>query len=463
MADIEFLTATVLPVTLDSCQNCSNIAEIGQNPGVNGSFFSHLASSLKQIRAVNNSSAVDGGELLPFDGNILPNDQIDIANDIIKQGIDTLPSQNPTAQLINSPDEETLIASSSKNDSIDTVIPRITLDALQVNKISSSAISSPAILQPNSTVKVDSNTLSIPNIQVVLNEVTTDQNLQLQSNLQRNELHVLNDKPTITLNKLSVTEGINSRVLETQIKQNANDLRNIFNIENLNKLTSSNNFENIRKNFQILNEKPIIENDISKSINLYSKADISAQNTSINPINNLISTQNLNTTQVETPYTLFVKPNPNINSDGGSNPIEQSLIQNIRWAIGNKHQNATINVYPESLGQVNVSLNLDDTKLSINFLASSPIAKEIIEGNLISLRDHLIESGINLKEVNINTRFNSESDLASNHSSDEMQDRDNKNTNLTEETNLLDINTAETNNFGLTDKAITLHLIDAYV
>ncbi len=109
---------------------------------------------------------------------------------------------------------------------------------------------------------------------------------------------------------------------------------------------------------------------------------------------------------IEAPIPLLIKQGVSV--EQVQQNVDQSISQNIKWLIGNNTQNAKINIYPESLGQVNIALNLEDTNLKINFLASNNVTKELIEASVSSLRNHFNESGINLQEVNVETRFSSQ-------------------------------------------------------
>ena len=120
--------------------------------------------------------------------------------------------------------------------------------------------------------------------------------------------------------------------------------------------------------------------------------------------------------------------------------------------------NSKINLYPESLGHVNVSLNLDDTKLTINFLASSAVTKEIIEANLSSLRDHLNEGGIDLEEATVSSQFLSDGEQYAQTSEGGSPDESGL-----EDVPLLVNKEDLSNQANIHEEALSLHLIDAYV
>jgi len=169
--------------------------------------------------------------------------------------------------------------------------------------------------------------------------------------------------------------------------------------DNATRNTSKNqliNAEIFQQNFSSIKADPVLQNvNISTAIDSYENLNTGA----------------LQNKLVEAPIPLLIKPGTG--SEKIQQSVDQSIAQNVNWLIGNKAQNAKINVFPESLGQVNIALSLEDSNLKLNFIASSNVTKELIEASMSNLKSHFGESGINLQEVNVETRFSNQAEQGS--------------------------------------------------
>ena len=186
---------------------------------------------------------------------------------------------------------------------------------------------------------------------------------------------------------------------------------------------------------------------ISQNINLGSAVD-SYANLNIGSLQNK---------SIEAPIPLLIKQGAA--AEQVQQEVDQSIAQNVKWLIGNKAQNAKINVFPESLGQVNIALSLEDSNLKLNFIASSSVTKELIEASVASLKNQFSESGINLQEVNVETRFSSQSEQSSQFS--DLQDKDENHFN-----NVFEVSSSEKDNLAppeFVNSSTPLYLLDAYV
>ncbi len=429
MAETQILLNSNLQITPGLCENCIHPETFGSNQGVNGNFGEFLHNSLKQ------SIDSNSGQVLPDDGNSLPQVTLphlfndyrlklqslanelqtgDIETDIITESIDEAINTRPSSNLANlglqlehlPVTESQLQAILNQRDlsdiiqSIQNVIPQTSLNANElIAKLLDSELnpSNPAIQTNNISAKpaqVD-NLSSIANlVNSQLNTIIDEQSKGIEKlNSLANSFQVESEEPVIytTDQKLGVKEN--------KIDKLNDFVTTLFSEDNINR--------KITKNFAINTE--VFQQNISAI-----KSDPVAQNVNANTgvdTYNHLNTLGLSNKSIEAPIPLQIKQGLGLEQVQKS--VDQSITQNIKWLINNNTQNAKINVYPESLGQVNIALSLEDSNLKINFLASSNITKELIETSVSNLRNHFHESGINLKEVNVETHFSSQTDQSS--------------------------------------------------
>ncbi len=457
MASTE-ISPTLLQVSSSSCENCAGLEQIGQKPSVNGSFFAHLKSSLKQI------SELDGGEQLPEGGNILPQvlfSSLGQANQLESQ------------PLVNNIFENKIATYTLKDN--DQLAIHFDLEEVQdeLKPLSDAITSAINNLEPTQD---DVTTLS--NTKVELTErfdallTNADQSgfvklVQSPSITSATKIkhvtspHALYEQPRIFTSDAPASEDLVEALFNTQNKQHTSAHHNIENLDRSIKKYNLDYLIDDNSNVEIRNLKQTADVELFKQILSANRSDPNLQTT--NPVSIHDSAQRLNigtilNYTVDTPIPLNLNQSTNANLEVVAQSTDQSLFQNIKWLIGNKIQNANINVYPESLGHVNVSLNLEDSKLTINFLANSTVSKEAIEANLPSLREQLNNSGINLQDVNVGSRF-------SNHAEDHSQypegENISSNNQYSESLSLNDENDSVLSNIQKEIQS-ALYLIDAY-
>lgn len=418
MAETETLSNTNLQITPDSCASCLPSETASQKQGVNGIFSAHLDGNLKSI------SDTSSGEDLPIDGNKLPQvpnnlkstvksfinvftvDDID-SNTLVETHAGTL-EQSIEANLLGiqqqldifSEEEIALQAFSDVKDSSSTtenvIIPELELQ--NANEVVSQIIDELSAIpistaQTNITIKkpvqidsLGSTVASIEN-QRILSALTQAVRTDFQQNL-------------LSSSEIEAEEpAVFSAVQKIDTSENTSVKLNDFITKYLSEDNASRAF---LKNQAI---------DIfQQSINSF-KSEASLQNINIGSMVDAYVNLNVGVSQpksIEAPIPLLIKQG--VGAEQVQQSIDQSIAQNVKWLIGNKAQNAKINVFPESLGQVNIALNLEDSNLKLNFIASSSVTKELIEASVSTLRNYFNESGINLQEVNVETRFSSETE-----------------------------------------------------
>lgn len=425
MAELDVLSTIPLPISPNHCQNCSGPAINGQNLDVNGSFLSELINSLNRLKAEADKFNFDNGKRVPVDGNILPTESKGNTNEIPEQILHSALNQPPSIYTGNQFSKEILHQFAS-NDLSNYFTESSNYS--ETGNITTEKNGQPGLSAIPPTIEVKP--LSKPSAQILLQDFQSQGGIELY--VQQNSVpkHVLSPSE----NLVKPTQ-INGPIIEnlSHITEKLSLPDNKLSPDNLNKLQEIQNaapqrdFEAIKQSSPQFEQKLVVDNDVTRLFSSALRSDSALQNANINPHLNLNVSQTVAQTSapVEAPHTLNIKPNANFYNDAPVNSVEHTLVQNIKWIIGNKHQNANINVYPESLGQVNVSISLEDSKITINFLVNSLASKEAIEANLSSLRDQLNENGINLKDVNVNSRSSNESDDGTSFSKEKFVNPDN--------------------------------------
>ncbi len=443
MAEVDFSSVTNLQNPQHTCANCSTSETAGHVQGANGNFFTHLNKSIKH-GIVNRD-----GKDLPSDGKNLPHEKISDLTTILSSGL-KLADQGARAghitsnlsfnTQINQLNQQKLKLSNEQI--VDTLIDplaeeinaaildlqQLNGDELNLDNLNSLAFGK--IADPKT--EIDLKSLELPIAEKSITQITDGLEEIIQSNIknisdldssQTNYFASISHPPSIQSTKSGVAsigqyldslkqlnsfdgnnlsdEAIELSNLQTKseslkISEKLNDLfaRNISN---------NNGFENLIQNKSIEADK--LNNHLS-----FIKSESGSN--SVNLANITDSFSNLNTNSsynkaIETPLPILIKHGASLGQNQQS--VDQSIAQNIKWLLGNKVQNAKINVYPESLGQVNIALNLEESNLKINIIAASNATKELIEASISTLRTQFSESGINLQDVNVDTRFTSQS------------------------------------------------------
>lgn len=467
MAETEILSTTNYQVASNSCVSCLSSEATGLNQGANGDFSTHLDESIKEI------TVTSDGKVLPIDGNnlpqaILPQTLIDLnaklqsfVNDV---QIDEIDSNILTATYQETNEESTLsiqadinlfpetesvlekfIDSSNISDSIEIISPELS----NANEIASKIIDELStipipVVQANSaavkSVQIDSlnPTAGIIENQRVLTAFSpTSEADALQSHINDSTLEAEESINTLSAPKLDANDNSSDKLNDFIAKYLSEDSATKFASKN-----------------QLINPE-IFQQNFSST-----KADTALQNVNISSAIDSYGNLNAGVLQnkvVEAPVPLFIKPG--VGSDKIQQSVDQSIAQNVKWLIGNKVQNAKINVFPESLGQVNIALSLEDSNLKLNFIASSTATKEMIESSMSNLKSHFGESDINLLEVNVETRFSKQPEQGSQFSDSQDKSQGNFNDNLDEINN-------EIGDAALHEHVINsapLYLLDAYV
>ena len=471
MAETQILANSNLPITPTSCANCTDLETVGSIKGVNGKFSDYLDGSLKEGLSFNN------GEVLPIDGKKLPlsilsGELSGINNNLLS--LDNIPIDE-TQSRISAETLEEAINSSTDSDLTDLQVQlgsQVELEAITQKIASQSNLSdisksiqkvvSPELHNVNEFIAKVSTEVSnspIPAVQTNTASIKTTQTDSLNpiANLIDYQHGNFSNRPFIdaeiqashissrsdydiglptSSQRLSVGESKSEKIYEYFSKN--------MSVDGVFRETTKipvNNTELFQHNLNIYKSE-----SVANTINTSSVADMY----------NTYNTAYLQNKAVEAPIPMIVKQT--IGLEQAQNNTDQSIAQNIKWMVGNKIQNARINVVPESLGQVNIALNLDDSSLKVNFIASSNVTRDLIEASISTLRNQFNESGIHLQEVNVETRFSNHSDRGSQYS--DLQDQTNDDYMKSSDSLAM-----EDDSITLHDQTTTpslIHLLDAY-
>lgn len=81
--------------------------------------------------------------------------------------------------------------------------------------------------------------------------------------------------------------------------------------------------------------------------------------------------------------------------------IAQQIIEQIRVVINPEQTSMELQLYPEHLGKVNLTVSSRDGVMTAHFTVQNEIAKEAVEGQLIMLKDTLAQQGIKVESIEV--------------------------------------------------------------
>ncbi|ROP62560.1 flagellar hook-length control protein FliK [Enterobacter sp. BIGb0383] len=94
---------------------------------------------------------------------------------------------------------------------------------------------------------------------------------------------------------------------------------------------------------------------------------------------------------------------PLINAPLGSPDWQQSVSQHITMFTRQGQQTAELRLHPEDLGQIQITLKLDDNQAQLQMISAHSHVRAALEAALPVLRTHLAESGIQLGQSSISS------------------------------------------------------------
>ena len=98
-----------------------------------------------------------------------------------------------------------------------------------------------------------------------------------------------------------------------------------------------------------------------------------------------------------------VAPAPVLSQPLGTHEWQQSLSQHITLFTKQGQQTAELRLHPEDLGQVQISLKLDDNQAQLQMVSSHSHVRAALEAALPVLRTSLAENGIQLAQSSVSS------------------------------------------------------------
>lgn len=81
--------------------------------------------------------------------------------------------------------------------------------------------------------------------------------------------------------------------------------------------------------------------------------------------------------------------------------IAQQIIEQIRVIISPEQTSMELQLYPEHLGKVNLTVSSREGVMTAHFVVQNEIAKEAVEGQLITLKETLAQQGIKVETIEV--------------------------------------------------------------
>lgn len=142
----------------------------------------------------------------------------------------------------------------------------------------------------------------------------------------------------------------------------------------------------------------------------------SATETAVQAVNTSVSVAPAVTTAAPVQASAPVAA-PVISAPLGSSEWQQTISQNITLFTKQGQQSAELRLHPEDLGQVQISLKIDDNQAQLQMVSQHSHVRAALEAALPVLRTQLAENGIQLGQSSIS----SESSAGQQHSSSQQQ------------------------------------------
>lgn len=141
-----------------------------------------------------------------------------------------------------------------------------------------------------------------------------------------------------------------------------------------------------------------------------------APETAVQAVNTSVSVASAVTTAAPAQASAPVAA-PVISAPLGSSEWQQTISQNITLFTRQGQQSAELRLHPEDLGQVQISLKIDDNQAQLQMVSQHSHVRAALEAALPVLRTQLAENGIQLGQSSIS----SESSAGQQHSSSQQQ------------------------------------------
>lgn len=156
------------------------------------------------------------------------------------------------------------------------------------------------------------------------------------------------------------------------------------------------------KNAPATTDSPVEAKTFTISNTENSNRDAAANNTSTA---SALTTPTFSTATVATPASaqIAVPVAPQISAQLGSQEWQQAVSQHITLFTRQGQQSAELRLHPEDLGQIQISMKLDDNQAQLQMVSAHSHVRAALEATLPNLRIALAESGIQLGQSSISS------------------------------------------------------------
>lgn len=151
------------------------------------------------------------------------------------------------------------------------------------------------------------------------------------------------------------------------------------------------------------NNEPLVETKTLAINNMENSSRDAAAN-NISPATTL-TTPTFSSATVATPATaqIAVPVAPQISAQLGSQEWQQAVSQHITLFTRQGQQSAELRLHPEDLGQIQISMKLDDNQAQLQMVSAHSHVRAALEATLPNLRLALAETGIQLGQSSISS------------------------------------------------------------
>jgi flagellar hook-length control protein FliK len=120
--------------------------------------------------------------------------------------------------------------------------------------------------------------------------------------------------------------------------------------------------------------------------------------------------------QLRTPNEGFKQYSTTLSTPVNSQQWNEELSQKIVWFSGRNIQAAEMHLNPAELGPIDVKIHVQNDVTSVTFNVNNASVRDLLESNVVRLREMMEANGVNVGEVNIDSDSRDQSQQSSSDS-----------------------------------------------
>jgi len=125
-------------------------------------------------------------------------------------------------------------------------------------------------------------------------------------------------------------------------------------------------------------------------------------------VNNIAVTPSLALQNVVQPAVLNQLNAQPIHIPMGGKGWDQAMGERMLWMVGRQVQGAEVRITPPQLGPIDIRISIQNDQANVTFAAQHGVVREALEASIPRLREMLSENNLQLVNVDVNQRNNSE-------------------------------------------------------